>query len=378
MIRKSFVFAVIGTALAGCVAGNPHASSVKIYIQQKDNAKAMAEAQAWAESDPTSAKPYLWMGVIKASEEDYGAAADFFMKGFAIDSSYRNPDALNRELTIAGAPVFDASGVYQVFLNAGIDLLNKGDAKGALKYLEEAKRLRPNEPKAYLLLVSAYEQMNDTASARKSLAEADRLDPKNPQVKLHLALFAEQDGKLDEAESLIREALKLDTAYAEAYKELGFVNFERGKRVEERFNKSNDPKEKEALKPEILKHYAAAAENFAKATKLDETMGEAWLNLGISYIKIEKSAEAVAALDKYTSMKPNDYNGWFLLAGALLPSKEKSDQERALVAIETAISIKETPDAYNLKGAILKNLNRKNESMAAFKKALELEGKNKK
>ncbi|MEO0140654.1 MAG: tetratricopeptide repeat protein [candidate division WOR-3 bacterium] len=377
MFRRSFVFVSIGAVIAGCVAGNPHASSVKIYIQQRDNAKAMSEAQAWAESEPTSAKPYLWMGVIKASEEDYNAAADFFMKAFAMDSSTRNPDVINRELTIAGASVFDAGGVYQVILNAGINFLNEGDAKSALKYFEEAKDLRPSEAKAYLLLVSAYEQMNDTASARKALVEADRLDPKNPQVKLHLALFAEQDGKLDEAEKLVLEALKLDTAYAEAYKELGFINFERGKKIEDKYNESKDPKEKEALKPQILKHYTVAAENFAKATKLDETLGEAWLNLGICYIKIEKSAEAAAALEKYTSMKPNDYNGWFLLAGAYLPSDQKSDQEKALVAIDMAISIKETPEAYNLKGAILKNLNRKKESMDAFKKALELEGKQK-
>ncbi|MEO0158460.1 MAG: tetratricopeptide repeat protein [candidate division WOR-3 bacterium] len=377
MFRRSFVFVSIGAVIAGCVAGNPHASSVKIYIQQRDNAKAMSEAQAWAESEPTSAKPYLWMGVIKASEEDYNAAADFFMKAFAMDSSTRNPDVINRELTIAGASVFDAGGVYQVILNAGINFLNEGDAKSALKYFEEAKDLRPSEAKAYLLLVSAYEQMNDTASARKALVEADRLDPKNPQVKLHIALFAEQDGKLDEAEKLVLEALKLDTAYAEAYKELGFINFERGKKIEDKYNESKDPKEKEALKPQILKHYTVAAENFAKATKLDETLGEAWLNLGICYIKIEKSAEAAAALEKYTSMKPNDYNGWFLLAGAYLPSDQKSDQEKALVAIDMAISIKETPEAYNLKGAILKNLNRKKESMDAFKKALELEGKQK-
>jgi len=377
MLRKSFVFAVMGTIAAGCVAGNPHASALKIYIQQRDNAKAMAEAQAWADSDPTSAKPFLWMGVIKAGEEDYNAAADFFMKGFAIDSSYRNPDALNRELTIAGSPVFEASGVYQVILNAGINFLNEGDAKGALKYLNEAKKLHPTEAKAYLLLVSAYEQMNDTASAKKTLEEANNLDPNNPQVKLHLALFAEQDGKLDEAEKLISEAIKLDSTYSEAYKELGFINFERGKKVEEKYNESKDPKEKEALKPEILKHYTVAAENFAKATKLDETLGEAWLNLGICYIKTEKSAEAAATLEKYTSMRPQEYNGWFLLAGALLPSKEKADQEKALVAIDKAIAIEETPDAYNLKGAILKNLNRKKESMEAFKKALELEGKQK-
>lgn len=376
-MRKSFVFAVIGAVVAGCVVGNPHATSVKIYIQQRDNARAMAEAQAWAESEPASAKPYFWMGVIKAADEDYTAAADFFLKGFAIDSSFRNPDVLNRELTISGAPVFDANGVYQVILNAGINFLNEGNAKGALKYLEEAKKLRPNEAKAYLLLVTVYQQMNDTTNARKALVEADRLDPRNPQVKLHLALFAEQDGKLDEAEKLLLEALKLDTAYAEAYKELGFVHFERGKKLEEKFNQSKDPKEKESLKPEILKHYTVASENFAKATKLDETLAEAWLNLGICYIKTEKSAEAVVALEKYSSLKPHDYNGWFLLAGALLPSKEKADQEKALLAINTAISINETPEAYNLKGAILKNLNRKKESMDAFKKALELEGKKK-
>ncbi len=377
MLRRNFIFALMGTIATGCVAGNPHASAVKIYIQQRDNVKAMSEAQAWAESDPASAKPYLWMGVIKAGEEDYNAAADFFMKAFAVDSTSRNPDVINRELTIAGSPVFEASGVYQVILNAGINLMNEGDARGALKYLEEAKRFRPAEAKAYLLMVSAYEQINDTASAKKTLVEADKIDPKNPQVKLHLALFAEQDGKLDEAEKLIQEALKLDTAYAEAYKEMGFINFERGKKVEEKFNQSKDPKEKEALKPEILKHYTAAAENFSRAAKLDENLGEAWLNLGICYIKTEKSAEAASALEKYTSMKPEEYNGWFLLAGALLPSKEKADQEKALVAIDKAIAIQQTADAYNLKGAILKNLNRKKESMEAFKKALELEGKNK-
>ncbi len=377
MLKKLFALAGLAgiVAVAGCVSTNPHASSTKIYIQQKNNEKAMAEAQAWAESDPTSGSPYLWMGLIKASQEDYPGAADEFIKAFEIDSTLKSMEALDKELTISGAQVFDGQRVYQVIINAAISKINENKPKEAAPYLEKAIELNPNDAKAYLLLVNVYEQAGDMDKAKKALATADEKDPNNPQVKLHLALFAEQDGKLDQAEKLLKEALKIDTAYAEAYKELGFVNFERGKKLEEKFDKAKTKKEKESIKKDIQKYYKAAAENFDKATNLDDKLDEAWLNLGISYIKLEKLPEAVKALEKYTSMKGNDYNGWFLLAGALAASEDKADHEKALEAVNTAISIKETPDAYNLKGAVLKKLKRKKEAMKAFKKAMELEAK---
>jgi len=377
MFKRLACCAAVAALATGCIAGNPHASSTKIYIQQKDNAKALAEAQSWAESDPTSAKPYLWMGLIKASEEDYVGAADMFTRAFTMDSSTRNMQALDKELTISGTAVFDGVRVYQVLINAAITRMNEGKLPEALPYLDQAVALNPNDGQAYLFLVNIYEQTEQMEKAREALALANEKNPNNPQIKLHLALFAEQDGKLDEAETLIKEALAVDSAYAEAYKELGFVNYERAKKIEEKFEAATDIKVKEELKKDIQKQYGVAATNFEKAAALDPELGEAWLNLGICYIKMEALDKSVSALEKYTTINGNDYNGFFLLAGALASTEDKANAEKALVAINTAISIKPTAEAYNLKGAILKLLNRKKEAMEAFKMAIELEGKNK-
>ncbi len=367
-MRRALLLA--SAVVAGCVTGSPYASSTKIYIQQKNTEKALEQAQKWAEAEPGNGEPYLWMGLAKVNAEDYIGAADYFLKAFEIDSTLANKEVLDKKLQIGGTPVFSGDGVYTVFLNAAIELINNGKGLEGVKYLEAAKKLDPQKPRAYMLLVSIYEQAKDEAKAKKALEDAAKVAPNDPQVKLHLALYREQEGKLDEAEKLLREAIKLNPKYAEAYKELGFVYFERGKKAEEKGKKA---------KEEAKKAYEEAAKNFAKAVELDSTLAEAWVNLGISYIKLEKFDEAAKALKRYTQLKGDDYQGWFLLAGALLEGKDKAQWEEALKAIETAISLKpDSAEAWNLKGAILKKLNRKREALKAFKKALELEAKGKK
>ena len=360
MMKRALLLTTVFAA--GCAVSNPHASSTKIYIQQKNVEKALEEAQKWAESEPGNGEPYLWMGLAKVNAEDYIGAADYFLKAFEVDSTLASKEALDKKLQIGGTPVFNGDGVYTVLLNAAIELINNDKGLDAVKYLEAAKKLDPQKPRAYMLLVSIYERTKDEAKAKAALEEAAKVAPNDPQVKLHLALYKEQEGKLDEAEALLKEALKLNPKYAEAYKELGFVYFERGKKAEEK-------KEKE----EAEKSYQKAAENFAKAVELDSSLAEAWINLGISYIKLEKFDEAAEALKRYTALKGDDYQGWFLLAGALAESKDKAKHKEALKAIETAISLKpDSAEAWNLKGAILKKLNRKREALKAFKKAFQL------
>lgn len=377
-MRKALLFALAG--LTGCVAGNPHASSTKIYIQQKNIEKALEEAKAWAESEPGNGEPYLWMALAKVNSEDYIGAADYFLKAFEIDSTLADKDVLDKKLQISGTQVFSGDGVYTVFLNAAIELINQDKGLDAVKYLEVAKKLDPQKPRAYMLLVSVYERAKDEAKAKAALEEAAKVAPNDPQVKLHLALYRENEGKLDEAEKLLKEALKLNPKYAEAYKELGFVYFERGKKAEEEASKikKGKKKAKKAKEEEAKGYYRKAAEYFAKAVELDSSLAEAWVNLGISYIKLEEFDKAAEALKRYTQLKGDDYQGWFLLAGALLEGKDKAQHEEALKAIEKAIALKpNSAEAWNLKGAILKKLGKKREALKAFKKALELEGKKK-
>ena len=57
---RKLTLATVGSVilLASCLSmGNPHASSTKIYVQQKNTEKAMAEAQAWAQDGPTTRPP---------------------------------------------------------------------------------------------------------------------------------------------------------------------------------------------------------------------------------------------------------------------------------------------------------------------------------
>ena len=136
--------------------------------------------------------------------------------------------------------------------------------------------------------------------------------------------------------------------------------------------------------------YRKAKDNFQRAMALKPELTEARLNLGIACVKLEEYKDAIDALSAYVKDHPDDFNGWFLLAGSYLEMDTEEEVLKGLEAVEKAIALKpESYEAWELKGQIYRKLSKvakkakdrrryKRESLAAFKKALKLKAKQEK
>jgi predicted Zn-dependent protease len=73
-----------------------------------------------------------------------------------------------------------------------------------------------------------------------------------------------------------------------------------------------------------------AIRRFGRATKLDEGFVEAYLALGISMNAAGKFADAVAPLENYVKMQPDDPAGHYQLATAYARTGRKQDAQREM------------------------------------------------
>ena len=102
-------------------------------------------------------------------------------------------------------------------------LLASGDVKGAIRMLEEALRLSPDDENLHYDLGIAYGRSGDITNAEHHYREALRLLPDYPEVHNNLGNLLLHAGRLSEAEAEFTEAIKSMPELASAHNNLGIV-----------------------------------------------------------------------------------------------------------------------------------------------------------
>jgi tetratricopeptide (TPR) repeat protein len=188
--------------------------------------------------------------------------------------------------------------------NLGEYLVSQGRFNEAIPELQEAIRLKPEDPEALndLGLVSAREGHLDEAISfyRKALNvkpdsvealnnlgaalsdqgrfddaihefnEALRLDPDTASAHHNLGLALAKKGRLDEAIACFRDALRLDPAYFEAHCNLGFALSQKGEPDEA----ISEFREALKLRPDDAKAHNNLGETLARKGALQEAIKE--------------------------------------------------------------------------------------------------------
>ena len=101
-------------------------------------------------------------------------------------------------------------------LSAGVQALKRGDALGALPYLERACRDRPDDFRAHVALGVAYGECGRLDDAVRRMRHAVHLQPGAAQVHYNLGLALERAGRAREAAASIERALALDPEHPKA------------------------------------------------------------------------------------------------------------------------------------------------------------------
>jgi Tfp pilus assembly protein PilF len=113
--------------------------------------------------------------------------------------------------------------------------------------------------------------------------------------------------------------------------------------------------------------FAEAQKYFEKALAADPKFGIARLNLGIALLSQQKLEPARAALEEAVRIGPNDPYAWYNLG---LVYKDTGETEKALDAFQHVTQLSPEADAHYFLGYLYTQLQRYDEAIAEFQKAL--------
>ena len=156
-------------------------------------------------------------------------------------------------------------------------------------------------------------------SGRQSLKrnlEAAALNPRDADAHYQLGLIYAQRRSYAEAQASFEMAMSIDAEHAESRYELGRV-----------FAAQN--------------RFSEAVDQFQRAAAFDDKLAsnEVWRELGLSYLRLGNTAEALAALEKYTDRRAYDPEGLVHYGNALKqagkPAEAREQFQRAVVAVKT-------------------------------------------
>jgi tetratricopeptide (TPR) repeat protein len=259
----------------------------------------------------------------------------------------------------------------------GVIAHREGRTEDGIRSVREAIRLNPSSANYYSNLGEMERKAGNLENAVNALRRSITLDPNGASAHNNLGIVHYEQDEFDKAADCYRMALKLDPNYAEAHNNLG--NAMRG-----------------------LGDIDAALEEYERAIDLRENYAEAYNNMGTALRDLQKTEEAEFSYRRAIEVKPNYLEALNNLAGMLTTQKRYDDALRilgdtlrefptdpgTLVAVsrvqcqrgafdlaERAAEIaiendKENADAYCALGQVCQELDRFDEAVENYRKAL--------
>jgi predicted O-linked N-acetylglucosamine transferase (SPINDLY family) len=249
----------------------------------------------------------------------------------------------------------------------------------AADYLARAARIHPNDASIQYNLAKALTDSGDDKNALAHHKVAVALDPDNPQAWLNYGKTASNLARYEDALSCYNEALSLKSDYAEALLNKG-ATLKELKKYEDAIAFAEEAL---AINPNLaeawsnkggalkeLKRYDDAIAHYDKALSLKPDHAETWWNKGVALKELKRYDDAIAHYDKALSLKPNHAEGWSNKGVALHELKLYDD---AIAHYDKALSLKPNhAEGWSNKGAALQELKRYDEAIAHYNKALSL------
>lgn len=222
----------------------------------------------------------------------------------------------------------------------------------ALAALMQLKREFPDDPEVLFVTVHYFSQL-----AMRASQELAAKAPNSFQARRLEAEAFESQGKWDEAAGLYRGILRQNPSEPEVHYRLGQVLLSKAGEsgpVDEasaEFRKELELEPNNSAAEFVLGELARragnwdeAARHFSRASRIDVEFAEAYLALGMTLTSAAKFAEALAPLETYVKMQPEDPLGHYQLALAYgrTGNREGAAREMALQK-ETAARQPQTP-----------------------------------
>ncbi len=227
------------------------------------------------------------------------------------------------------------------------------------------------------------ENLDNWGDAIAQAQQGAFLDPRNPIVQTIVGRVFEANGQGDQAVSAYRRALDADPGYAAARLALIKAELSRGNRdaaiAEAKKAAADMPTSPEIqyLLGEVSARendYVAALGYLERAIKGMPGNADAWALLGVAYQANKRIEEAAESYAKAVELAPQNFS-YRSTYGVLLTLSGQHEK-----AIEELTKVVETPGykdeaAWANLGLAYRNMNKPQESIAAYKKALQINPK---
>jgi superkiller protein 3 len=227
---------------------------------------------------------------------------------------------------------------------------------------------------------------NNLKEWSEAIAQAQQgafLDPKDPIVHAAVGRVFEANGQLEQAAAAYRKALECDPGFAPARLALIQAELNRGNRdaaLAEATKAAADMPTSPDIQLLIGEmnirkgDYAGALAYLEKATKGLPGNADGWALLGRAYHYVKRYDDAADAYRKAVELAPQNFNYRTTYGLILGQSGENAEGIAELLKVVNTPGYKEAVGWVNL-GWVYRNMNKPEESIAAYKKALEIDPK---
>lgn len=339
------------------------ATLARAQVRVGNAAAALTTAQKAVQTGPSSGAAHAALGEALLASGKKGEATAAFSKALELDP----------KLTASRVGMAEA-------------LLAQGKAAEAAAEARKATEYNKGSAEAYAVLASAIfkESKGNWAKAIEEAQQGAFVNPKSAVAQVAVGRLFEANANLDQASNAYREALKNDPSYLPARMALIRVQIQKGDNdaavaeLQKLIKDAPNSAEAHLQMGRLLlrkNDFAAALPALVKAVDLDGGNGEAQAMLGTAYQYNKKTNEAVAAYKKAVELSPQALE-YKVTYGLLLGLTD--DYEAGIAELQKAIQggFKDSAVWVNL-GWVYRNMEppKGDESVAAYRKALELEPK---
>jgi tetratricopeptide (TPR) repeat protein len=215
--------------------------------------------------------------------------------------------------------------------------MSVGETDAAIDFLRFLKREFPHDPEVLYIAVHTYSD----ASTRASL-ELAKSAPASVQAHQLNAESLEVQGKWDEAEKEYRQVLAQNPRQPGIHYRLGRILLSKpdfgppaAEQAKKEFQQELEIDPSNAGAEYVLgalarqnQEWDDAIQHFSRATKLDASFGDAFLDLGTSLVSAKKYAEAIPPLETAVKLEPQNPAAHYNLAVAYRRDGRKMDADR--------------------------------------------------
>ncbi len=298
-----------------------------LHMQKREPGKAVVQLKEIVNLEPANAEALVLLGDAYLANNSLAEAEEQYLS--ALQGRLDNAAALLglaqisrlkgeiREVTIyltrIATLAADSTSPEFLYKFASLALqVNMGDA--AKSALENALKLRPNEPAYMLALGIAWLRKGDLFEAEKLFRRLIQLQPASNQAHVHLGYVLLNQKKYDEAQLWLEKSARSRSPMPEVFYYLGLVAQEQSDDAKaiQLFEKAvqklpNYAHARIALGASYIKlrNYTRAKEELETAVKLDPEEPKAHYNLALLYARLKDPARAQAEMDIVEKLKAN-------------------------------------------------------------------------